>query len=248
MTISRIGVGLFSIAAMALLLVLGVYFSKFDGSLSSDQNVWGTFGDFVGGTLNPILAFASLCAILLTMKMQSDELKTSTDALRQQGKYLELQAIENTFFSMLDVYNKKVNSLEVDGVVGRKAFVTAYKELYGKYEGDKIRYENQDEFEIVRHSYKRFYSEYKSSIQPVITLLNQIIDYTENSKSSVSVMSYSDILRSVLNENEVLILFYHSLSIDGLDSLRNLKETGVFDDINSEKFLNPRSHEKFLEL
>lgn len=86
MTISRIGVWLFSIAAMALLLVLGVYFSKFDGSLSSDQNVWGTFGDFVGGTLNPILAFASLCAILLTMKMQSDELKTSTDALRCSGQ------------------------------------------------------------------------------------------------------------------------------------------------------------------
>ena len=149
---------------------------------------------------------------------------------------------------MLDVYNKKVNSLEVDGVIGRKAFVTAYEELYGKYEGDRIRYENQDEFEIVRHSYRRFYSEYKSSIQPVITLLNQIIDYTEKSKSSVSVMSYSDILRSVLNEKEVLVLFYHSLSVDGLDSLRKLKDAGMFDDINSEKFLNPRSHEKFLEL
>lgn len=248
MTVTKIGIGLFFIAALALVLVLGVYFSKFDGQLSNDQGIWGTFGDFVGGTLNPILAFASLCAILLTMKMQSDELKTSTDALRQQGQYLELQAIENTFFSMLDVYNKKVNYLEIDGVVGREAFRAAYDELLTKYKGDQIRYDDQDELEITRHSYKRFYSEYKSSIQPVLTLLNQIIDYTEHSESSVSVMSYNDILRSVLNETEILILFYHSLSIDGLESLRKLKEFGMFNDINSENFLNPSSHEKLLEL
>ncbi|UTW49823.1 putative phage abortive infection protein [Bacterioplanoides sp. SCSIO 12839] len=248
MTITRIGLGLFTIAALALALVLGIYFFKFGGYLSSDQGVWGTFGDFVGGTLNPLLAFASLCAILLTMKMQSDELKTSTNALRQQGEYLELQAIENTFFSMLEVYNKKVNSLELNEDVGRKVFGSAYDMLNRAYDGDRIKFEGGDELKIVQHAYKRFYSKNKPVIQPVMTLLNQIIEYIEKSESPVSVVSYSDILKSVMNENEVLLLFYHSISFDGLDSLRRLNGVGMFSDINKSKLFNPNSHKKFLEL
>ena len=56
---------LFAIFSFIILSsVFGFYFSKFGSlGLSNNQELWGQFGDFVGGTLNPILAFLSFIII-----------------------------------------------------------------------------------------------------------------------------------------------------------------------------------------
>ena len=68
-------------AIVAIIVVYGFYFFKFfSGFKFSDQTgVWGTFGDYVGGILNPILSFFSLIAISLTLTLQIKELKNSKD-------------------------------------------------------------------------------------------------------------------------------------------------------------------------
>lgn len=43
---------------------------------------YGQMGDFFGGLLNPVLAFASFMALLYTIRIQSEELKRSVDAQR----------------------------------------------------------------------------------------------------------------------------------------------------------------------
>ena len=70
----------------------------------------GTLGDYVGGMLNPILAFASFIALLYTIKLQIDELKLTRDELSQSMKAqqdsantLSQQRFEMTFFSLLDI-------------------------------------------------------------------------------------------------------------------------------------------------
>lgn len=58
------------------LFSLAVYFLKFHGELSPKQEVWGQFGDFMGGAINPIVG---LCTVwLLTVSLQQNQL-----ALRQ---------------------------------------------------------------------------------------------------------------------------------------------------------------------
>ena len=47
---------IFIIALMILSFVFLIYFSVFDGDYSLKQEVWGQFGDFIGGTLNPIFS------------------------------------------------------------------------------------------------------------------------------------------------------------------------------------------------
>lgn len=49
---------LIGIVMIVVMVVVGVYFFNFGGGkLSGDTGTWGEFGDYVGGTLNPMLAF-----------------------------------------------------------------------------------------------------------------------------------------------------------------------------------------------
>jgi hypothetical protein len=45
------------------LICLGVYIFNFPGGLSGNQADWGTFGDFMGGVLNPIVSLVTLIAL-----------------------------------------------------------------------------------------------------------------------------------------------------------------------------------------
>lgn len=71
-----------SFGAGITITVFIFYFLNFHGELTTDHERWGTFGDFVGGTLNPILSFLGLIALLLTLVLQNKQLKISSRELR----------------------------------------------------------------------------------------------------------------------------------------------------------------------
>lgn len=78
-------------ACCVLVIVFGLYFIQFSsGSLSMDSESWGQFGDFVGGTANPILAFLTLNALVLTIILQSKQLSISSRELELSRRELEL--------------------------------------------------------------------------------------------------------------------------------------------------------------
>lgn len=91
----------FNWAAAGFFGVLLLYFYQFNGSLG-DQEMFGQFGDFIGGTLNPFLSFLTIVLLIWSIRLQMSELaltreemKKSTTALEetaaQQTKLLELQ-------------------------------------------------------------------------------------------------------------------------------------------------------------
>lgn len=86
-----------------VLVVLGLYFGKFHYGLSDKNEVWGTFGDYFGGILNPVIAAFAFYLIAKTYELQKTELeetrkllKVSTDAQNKQLKLAALTAICNT--------------------------------------------------------------------------------------------------------------------------------------------------------
>lgn len=93
------------IASLSLCIVICVYFIKFTGVLSSNQTDWGTFGDFIGGTLNPIFSFLSLLAILFTIHLQVQELEATRTELKQSRIAQEKQS--QNFSRQLDGLDKK---------------------------------------------------------------------------------------------------------------------------------------------
>lgn len=66
-----------AIATAVIVTVFASYFITFDGHLTAKQEYWGQFGDFIGGTLNPILSFLTLMAIVLTVVLQHKQMEMS---------------------------------------------------------------------------------------------------------------------------------------------------------------------------
>ncbi|WP_284451692.1 putative phage abortive infection protein [Methylophaga thalassica] len=116
---------MFTVATGIVVIVFVFYFMNFSGPLSSEHDRWGTFGDFVGGTLNPILSFFALIAILLTIILQSKELEATREelkrsataqekseaSLKKQSEILSRQQFEQTFFSLLEQHNSALEKI-----------------------------------------------------------------------------------------------------------------------------------------
>ncbi len=79
------------IGMTVIMLVFFVYFLFFRGhKLSSDPAAWGQFGDFIGGTANPILSFITLVLLAFTLGVQNRQLNISSRELELSRKELEL--------------------------------------------------------------------------------------------------------------------------------------------------------------
>ncbi|GAB2940315.1 hypothetical protein [Aquaspirillum soli] len=121
-----------SFALIILVVVVIFYFANFNHGLSKDNGDWGTFGDFIGGTLNPIFSLLAFLALLRTIRLQSkemeltreemeltrDELKRAAEAqektqlvLDEQLKITAVQKFEATFFLLLDQHHQMLESI-----------------------------------------------------------------------------------------------------------------------------------------
>lgn len=112
------------IVFVIILMVVGFYFvtftnfNNFHYELSKDNGVWGTFGDYIGGILNPIIAAFALYLIAETYKLQKIELektrellKLSTDAQENQIKLAALTTLLNLNLTKISVLESKKISL-----------------------------------------------------------------------------------------------------------------------------------------
>lgn len=113
-------------AVAAFLIILGLYIAYFKNlSVTNDSVTWGTFGDYLGGTLNPIISFLALIGLLYTIHQQAQEMQATREELKQaaeqqrqqveqqsrQSEIFNLQQFESTFFSLLEQHNKIVETL-----------------------------------------------------------------------------------------------------------------------------------------
>lgn len=106
------------------------YFLNFGHmKISDDPEIWGVFGDFIGGILNPLLSFSAFVGVLITIYLQRAqliqtqsqltmtkeeleltrvELKRSADAQNQQIDSVNIQNFEATFFNLLNRFETQV--------------------------------------------------------------------------------------------------------------------------------------------
>lgn len=89
-----------------ILFVALKYTDKFGTELSGSHEVWGQFGDYFGGILNPLLSFFAFLALLYTVYLQM-----------QSGKEADLkhdeQIFESRLFQLLNVNFEIAKSLKV---------------------------------------------------------------------------------------------------------------------------------------
>ena len=91
----------------------------------SDQARWlektggflGTYGDFFGGVLNPILTVGTLVGLGITMLQQRVQLRQARNEAKDTGKYAQIQAFESTFFNMVNLHVQNVQDLQFNPAV-----------------------------------------------------------------------------------------------------------------------------------
>lgn len=83
-----------SLLAISLAVLAGVsivywqYFGEFN--IVADGEKWGQFGDFIGGTANPLLSFLTLSALLITIIQQNKQIAISSSELENSRQELIL--------------------------------------------------------------------------------------------------------------------------------------------------------------
>ncbi|WP_394754680.1 hypothetical protein [Crenothrix sp.] len=109
------------IVGIIVLIVVSFYFFKFHYGLSDKNEVWGTFGDYFGGILNPVIAAFAFYLIAKTYELQKRELeetrkllKVSSDAQEKQVKVAALTALMSANTAMISIFQaEKLRSIEI---------------------------------------------------------------------------------------------------------------------------------------
>ena len=187
------------IAVAAFIFVLERYINNFKTfPIANDSATWGTFGDYLGGTLNPIISFLALIGLLYTIHQQAqemqatrEELKQAAEQQRRQSEIFNLQQFESTFFSLLEQHNKVVERIEVESI---------YEELHNIYNKkiDQITTREPSEELSNSHAIKSINQHYE--LKSYFNLLFQILKFISISLSKNSESNNSEDLKITIKD------------------------------------------------
>lgn len=95
-------------ASVSIFVVIAFYVFNFSVGLSPKPDVWGQFGDYIGGTLNPILSFLALISLLVTLWVQSQSLDTARKQIAQQTEVAALSAQISAIGTLIESLNIQI--------------------------------------------------------------------------------------------------------------------------------------------
>ncbi|WP_338615743.1 putative phage abortive infection protein [Achromobacter sp. E1] len=93
--------------ASVAVIAVGLFIYKFHSNpLSSETGDWGTFGDFLGGIVNPVAGLVTIVLLVLTLRSQQDELE-------EQRRQLAKQSFDQSFFGWTSSYRELITELQL---------------------------------------------------------------------------------------------------------------------------------------
>lgn len=98
-----------------MVVVWGGYYLNFgiNGSISKGTDVWGQFGDYIGGVLNPILSFISIYLLINSLTLQRQANTSLVNEINRQEKLEEFKKFEFRFFHLVESLDKTFNRFKV---------------------------------------------------------------------------------------------------------------------------------------
>lgn len=116
------------ISILLIASVWGFYFINFgiDGSLSKKGEVWGQFGDYVGGVINPLLTFITIYLLIKSQSLQQEANAALINQIKAQEKLESYKKFELRFFSLIEAQEVNFSKLRIlaakDEVEGMEYF------------------------------------------------------------------------------------------------------------------------------
>ena len=202
----------------------------------------------IGDTLAGIAGALAFLWIIVTVLLQSQELKEQREELKRNreeseimNQSLRLQIFESTFFSLLKTHNDIVNSIDLvkqnaSGVqlttTGRDCFNTFYNRLRSKYDQYKC---NGDE-EGLEIAYTFFWTRHQGELGHYFRFLYRAFKILD--ESEITEDYHIKLLRSQLSDQEMLLLFYNCVSLHGKKFKTLAEKFALFDNMPLELLFN----------
>lgn len=92
------------ISGILLVLVISAYFKQFSSEGVGGQSVWGQFGDFMGGVLNPLLSFIVIWILVEDLRHTKTNLQSSIQEQKNATEAMTAQVIIMTPKPELIIY------------------------------------------------------------------------------------------------------------------------------------------------
>ncbi|MGN5591880.1 hypothetical protein [Escherichia coli] len=103
------------ICGLILAAAWAAYYLHFgiDGSLSQKTEVWGQFGDYVGGVVNPILSFITIYLLINSIGLQRESNESLTNEIKRQEKLEEYKKFELRFFRLIESQEENFSRFKI---------------------------------------------------------------------------------------------------------------------------------------
>lgn len=161
------------------------------------------------------------------LKLQREELiltrhevRGQKEQLESQNTTLKQQRFENTFFSLLNLFNNIISSMEVTmnaGSVhptiykGRESFIQFLNDFKREYKAVTGNTNSPDVEPLCRSAYARFADYRQTSVGHYFRTLYNIVKFIDHSDIKDK-QTYLNILRAQLSSSELTLLFYNCVT------------------------------------
>jgi Putative phage abortive infection protein len=109
--------------------MLALYISQFGISRATDQAIWGAFGDFFGGTLNPLVSFFTLIVAVSVWKLQRLQLVATQKELEETREAIKVQTFDQFFMSVLASHRAMSEQVSLIGISGSNTLQTGKRAI-----------------------------------------------------------------------------------------------------------------------
>ncbi|UXS99744.1 putative phage abortive infection protein [Agrobacterium tumefaciens] len=226
---------------------------------SEKEVAYGTFGDFIGGTLNPVLTFLTFMGLLITIVLQQTELRDtreelakSATALEAQSKAADRQNFENTFFQMLSLHNTIVNSIDLYysgrkesmGIVSDKGpretrGRDCFKQFFENFQDQYTVATGPTEKDRLQAAYDVFWDLRQQDLAHYYRYLYNVLRFVFEYEGKIDKQRYVKLLRAQLSDFELALLFYTALNAHGINYWLYIHEYRILDNMPDSVFIHP---------
>ncbi|BCX74623.1 putative phage abortive infection protein [Acinetobacter sp. Tol 5] len=232
-----------------ILIVISIFYMHYRiYNWVESAEAWGQFGDYIGGTLNPILTFCSFLALLITIILQNKQLDVSTrelhntnitlnDSKRVMSEQLltqSLQQFDSIFFAMLKDLNTVLLELENKGNNNKSILRSFHDEVFDTDTISDSSIENVNKKILLQRNISRYFMFLYQILKIVDNRLNENKNIPKENKKNLIKM-YNNILRASVSEEAMQLLMINCLneSFEGFKIL--IEESNFFEHTSFKK-------------
>lgn len=202
----------------------------------------GVFGDSLG-TLNTLFSGLAFSGVLLTLLFQRKDLSETRMQIASQqaeSQFYNLLSHQQEVVRNFDLQNKMTNEVVSRGRDCFRSWSETLHEIHDKF---SVSFGNEHAHIVPYHF---LYDMGRADLSLYFRSLYSVFRFVEKTNYKGDAQ-FGIVLRSLLSDYELVLLFYNSLSARGVKFKRFIYEHALFDNLDPDLLLEP-SHALLLEI